>query len=135
MNADIVSSLAEATLDGSMSFPVIVGNLIKEGVEYYHVDYAEKAFTFYSSAGSTVTALVPFEGLPSISESFDAAALKAAILDSQQNGQTFRVFCERAVRAGVKGYFAFLRGQRVVYLGRQGDVHTEWFPGVRPTDA
>jgi hypothetical protein len=25
-----------------------------------------------------------------------------------------------------------LRGQRVTYIGRQGDQHTEWFPGARP---
>ena len=31
------------------------------------------------------------------------------------------------MRGGVQGYFAFLRGQRVTYLGRQGDQHTEWF--------
>jgi hypothetical protein len=36
--------------------------------------------------------------------------------------------------AGVQGYFAFLRGQRVTYLGRQGDQHTEWFPGAKPQD-
>jgi uncharacterized protein YbcV (DUF1398 family) len=76
-----------------------------------------------------------FEALPSISEDFDVAALKAAILDSQQHGQKFRTFCERAMQAGVQGYIAYLRGKRVIYLGRQGDQHTEWFPGAKPSDA
>ena len=58
------------------------------------------------------------------------AALRQAILDSQQNGQQFREFSQRAMRAGVQGYFAFLKGTRVTYLGRQGDQHTEWFPGT-----
>jgi uncharacterized protein YbcV (DUF1398 family) len=80
-------------------------------------------------------ASLPFEKLPLISEDFDVTALKAEILDSQQHGQTFRAFCERAIRAGVQGYFAFLRGQRVTYFGRQGDHHVEWFPGVRPSEA
>lgn len=135
MNADTINSLAKATLDGSMPFPQIVGKLIAEGVEYYHVDYAACTFTFYSDAHSIVTAPLLFEELPSTSKDFDIAALKAAILDSQQHGQKFRVFCERAMRAGVGGYFAFLRGQRVVYLGRQGDQHTEWFPGAKPDNA
>lgn len=134
MNADTVSSLAKATLDGSLPFPQIVGKLVAEGVEYYHVDYAAMTFTFYGSSGSTVTSPLTFEGLPSISENFDATALKAAIVDSQQHGQKFRVFCDRAMGAGVKGYFVFLRGQRVTYFGRQGDQHTEWFPGARPSD-
>lgn len=135
MDANVVSSLAKATLDGSMPFPQIVGKLIAEGVEYYHVDYATNSFTFYSASGSVVTASLPFEELPLISEDFDVTALKAAILDSQQHGQKFRAFCERAIRAGVQGYFAFLRGQRVTYLGRQGDQHVEWFPGAKPNDA
>lgn len=44
-------------------------------------------------------------------------------------------FCARARRAGVQGYFAYPRGRRVVYSGRQGDEHVEWFPGARPKDA
>jgi uncharacterized protein YbcV (DUF1398 family) len=135
MNADAVSSLAQVTLDGSMPFPKIVAELITQGVEYYHVDYVSRSFTFYSAAGSAVTAVLSFEGLPSIPSEWNATALKAAILDSQQNGQKFRQFCERAMLAGVQGYFAFLRGQRVTYFGRGGDQHVEWFPGAKPSDA
>lgn len=135
MNADDVRVLASATLDGSLPFPEIVGKLIACGVEYYYVDYAKSAFTFYSATGASANASLQFEGLPSIPADFDAAALKAAILDSQQHGQEFRVFCQRAIEAGVQGYFAFLRGQRVTYFGRQGDQHTEWFPGAKPSDA
>ena len=134
MDADAVNSLARATLDGSMPFPQIVEKLIAEGVEYYHVDYAANSFTFYSTAGSTVMVSLPFEGLPSVSLDFDVTALKAAILDSQQHGQKFRQLCERAIRAGAQGYFAFLRGRQVTYLGRQGDQHVEWFPGAKPSD-
>ena len=115
-----------------MPFPEIVGNLIANGVEYYHVDFAIHTFTFYSATGAAVFAPILFEKLPPISEDFDVAALKAAILDSQQHGQKFRAFCERAMLAGVQGYIAYLRGKRVTYFGRQGDQHTEWFPGARP---
>ena len=135
MNASEIAVLAKATQDGSMPFPEIVGKLIANGVEYYHVDYATGSFTFYSASGAAVLAPISFEKLPSISEAFDATALKAAIVDSQQHGQKFRAFCERAMQAGVQGYIAYLRGQRVTYFGRQGDQHTEWFPGARPNDA
>ncbi len=135
MDADAVNALAKATLDGSLPFPKIVGELIAQGVEYYHVDYASNSFTFYSPAGATITAALPFEGLPSIASEWDEPALKAAIIDSQQHGQKFRQFCERAMLAGVQGYFAFIRGQRVTYLGRNGDQHVEWFPGAKPSDA
>ncbi|HSA64549.1 MAG TPA: DUF1398 family protein [Nitrospira sp.] len=134
MNANEIALLAKATLDGSMPFPEVVGKLIANGVEYYHVDYATRSFTFYSASGAAVLAPICFEGLPSIAEDFDVAALKGAILDSQQHGQKFRAFCGRAMQAGVQGYMAYLRGKRVTYFGRQGDQHTEWFPGTRPTD-
>ncbi len=132
LNANEIAALPKATMNGSMPFPEIVGKLIANGVEYYHVDYALGSFSFYDAMGAVVTAPLLFEDLSPISEHFDAAALKAAIFDSQQHGQTFRAFCERAVKAGVQGYFAFLRGKRVTYLGRQGDQHTEWFPGAQP---
>jgi len=118
-----------------MSFPEIVHRLIANGVEYHHVDYARGAFSFYSATGSVMTASLLLEGLPPISEHFDTARLNAAILDSQQHGQRFRAFCERAVKAGVQGYFAFLRGKRVTYASRQGEQHTEWFPGAQPSEA
>ncbi|UPT73870.1 MAG: DUF1398 domain-containing protein [Elusimicrobiota bacterium] len=119
-------------MTGALPFPEIVSNLLADGVEFYHVDYISKSFTFYDERGGVAHAALLFEDLPQIARDFDAAELKAAILDSQKNGQTFRVFSQRAAKAGVQGYFAFLRGQRVAYFGRQGDQHTEWFPGAKP---
>lgn len=132
MNANEIAALAQATQDGSLAFPEVVSRLIARGVESYQVDLAARAFTFYNTAGATVSAPLTFEGLPAIAEALDPAALQAAIRDSQEHGQTFRTFCVRGMQAGVLGYFAFLRGQRVTYLGRQGDSHTEWFPGAKP---
>jgi uncharacterized protein YbcV (DUF1398 family) len=135
VDANKALKAAQATLTGSMPFPEIVASLISNGVEYYFVDYASKSFIFYSAEGATVHAPLSFEDLPAIAEDFDKCSLQAAIVDSQQHGQKFRDFSKRAVAAGVQGYFAFLRGQCVTYLGRQGDQHTEWFPGARPSDA
>lgn len=135
MNADKIRKLAEITLSGSMPFPEIVGNLIKEGVEYYHVDYVSLSFSFYSANGEVVVAPLALEDLPKVATDFNIAELRAAILDSQQNGQRFQQFCIRALRSGVQSYFAFLHGQRVLYIGRQGDQHIEWFPGAKPRDA
>lgn len=135
MNANEIALLAKATLDGSIPFPEIVGKLIANGVEYYHVDYATSSFTFYGASGTAVIAPITFENLPLISADFDVDALKAAILDSQQHGQKFRDFCGRAMQAGVQGHIAYLRGKRVTYFGRQGDQHTEWFPGAKPNNA
>jgi uncharacterized protein YbcV (DUF1398 family) len=133
MNTEFVTEAARATLDGSIAFPEVVRRLIETGVEYYHVDYVALRKSFYSAAGDVVTTPITYEGLPPVSADFDVAELRAAILDSQRHGQHYRDFTRRAMQAGVQGYIAFLRGQRVTYWSRGGDQHTEWFPGAGPT--
>ena len=128
MNPSLIQHLSDATLNGTMSFPEIVGQLISMGVEYYYVDYVKQRKTFYNAAGEAVETIITYENLPAIATAFDAITLKAIILDSQQNHQPYEAFTRRAMAAGVVGYFAFLSGKRVVYWGRLGDSHTEWFP-------
>jgi uncharacterized protein YbcV (DUF1398 family) len=132
MNTELITAAANATFRAENSFPEIVGMLIEAGVEFYHVDYLALRKTFYSGTGAVVSTAIPLESLPPVAADFDAAALRANILDSQQHGQSWRDFSIRAMRDGVQGYFAFLRGRRVTYFGRQGDQHTEWFPGAKP---
>lgn len=132
MNTDIIIETARKTLAGTIAFPEVVSQLLSANVEYYHVDYVGMKKTFYSVGGGAVVAPINYEGLPSVASEFSLEALRANILDSQQNGQHYRDFTRRAMEAGVQGYFAFLRGKRVTYFGRQGDQHIEWFPGARP---
>jgi uncharacterized protein YbcV (DUF1398 family) len=132
MNTEIIANTARATLEGIISFPDVVSQLLAAGVEYYHVDYITMRKTFYSADAHTVITPINYEGLPPVAADFNDAALRANILDSQRNGQKYRDFTRRAMEAGTQGYFAFLRGKRVTYIGRQGDQHTEWFPGAIP---
>ena len=132
MKSEVVAQAARATLDGSMAFAEIVGRLIETGVEYYHVDYVALQKTFYSATGEIIKTPITYENLPSVAADFDVDALKAAILDSQQNGQHYKDFTKRVMNAGVQGYIAFLRGKRVTYWGRGGDSYPEWFPGAKP---
>ncbi len=130
MNANIIRAMAGATVDGSVAFPHIISELLAQGVERYQVDYITRTFTFYSAVDGVVTAPIAFEDLPAIATTFDAVALEAAIVDSQQNNQKFRAFSQRAMNAGVTGYVVYLSGQHVVYFGRKGEQHTQWFPGA-----
>jgi uncharacterized protein YbcV (DUF1398 family) len=132
MNTDIIQAVARETLAGTISFPEAVQKLTQAGVEYYQVDYIGMRKTFYGAAGGTVTTPIPYEDLPAVAPELDLNALRADILDSQTKSQKYRDFSRRAMAAGVQGYFAFLRGRRVTYLGRTGDQHTEWFPGAGP---
>lgn len=109
--------------------------MLETGVEYYHVDYVALQKTYYSASGDVIKTSINYEGLPSVASELNVEELRAAILDSQQNGQHYRDFTKRAMSAGVQGYIAFLRGMRVTYWGRVGDQHTEWFPGAKPQNA
>ncbi|HEX4122795.1 MAG TPA: DUF1398 family protein [Verrucomicrobiae bacterium] len=133
MNTNIIIETAHKTLAGTISFPEVVGQLLTAGVEYYHVDYVGLKKTFCSGDGDMVVTPINYEGLPPVAADFSIENIRADILDSQRNGQKYRDFTRRAMEAGVQGYFAFLRGKRVTYFGRQGDQHIEWFPGAAPT--
>ncbi|QEG36768.1 DUF1398 domain-containing protein [Bythopirellula goksoeyrii] len=132
MNSTAIYEAALATLAGTLPFPEIVAKLMDAGVEYYHVDYVGGCKRFYDGLGACVVTPISYEDLPSIAAELDLDELRDDIRDSQQSGQHYREFSIRAMRAGVQGYFAFLRGQRVTYFGRTGDQHTEWFPGAGP---
>ena len=107
MKSEVVAEDARATLDGSMAFAEIVGRLIETGVEYYHVDYVALQKTFYSATGEMIKTPITYENLPSIAADFDVDALKAAILDSQQNRQHYKDFSKRVMNAGVRLYGIF----------------------------
>lgn len=132
MNTEIIFETVRASLAGTISFPEVVKRLIEAGVEYYQVDYVGMRKTFYSAAGDMVVTPICYEGMPPVAGELSIERLRAIILDSQQKGQKYRDFTRRAMEAGVQGYFTFLRGKRVTYLGRSGDHHVEWFPGAAP---
>lgn len=131
MDTALIDQTTQAAAAGAIPFPTVVGNLIAAGVEYYHIDYVQHLQTCYSGSEEVHVRPLDFD-VPGVAHDFDAAALVAAIRDSQLRGQVFPDFSVRAAQAGVQSYTAFLRGQRIVYQGRQGDQHTEWFAGAAP---
>lgn len=132
MNANEIRHAAHESHQDRLPFPEFVGKLIGLGVEFYHVNYLTGQVAFYSETGACVVVSLNVEDLPTVAKEFNGEALRAAIRDSQLHAQPYRDFSQRAVNAGVQSYFTFLRGQRVVYIGRQGEQHTEWFPGAQP---
>lgn len=132
MNTKTISETARSTLAGTISFPEVVAALIAAEVEYYQVDYVALCKRFYSGKGDIAVTPITYENLPPVADAWNLDGLRAAIYDSQHNNQKYRDFTIRAMQSGVQGYFAFLKGQRVTYLGRLGDQHIEWFPGAGP---
>ena len=128
---------ARATLEGSendtMTFPEGVKMLMKDGFDGYAVDFRRGTRTYYLADGDALelkTAPVSV----SVTERFDTAAVKDAIREAQQMvpGYSYKKFCAKVMDAGCAGYLVSLLGKRVVYYGRTGEIHTEYFPGSKP---
>lgn len=132
MNATIVLQVSRAVHAGRIAFPDVVRQLLAAGVESYRVDYVAGTATHYGPAGEVAMVPLGFEGLPPVAATFDAVAVVADVRDSQAGKQDYRTFSARAMQAGVACYTAHLCGQQVVYCGRHGDQHVEWFPGAGP---
>jgi len=69
-----------------------------------------------------------------VAESFDASVVRGAIREAQAllPGYTYKGFCAKVAGAGCAGYVVSLLGKRVLYYGRTGETHTEYFPGTQP---
>jgi hypothetical protein len=54
MDSKLILDAPRGTLDGSLSFPEVVGKLLAAGVEYYHMDYVGLSKRFYNANGEMV---------------------------------------------------------------------------------
>jgi uncharacterized protein YbcV (DUF1398 family) len=133
MSPDVKDVIVECTLasdEARVSFGEVVMMLMKAGVERYHADLVRGDKTFYLPNGeSEVVASKPAAVAPA--RDFAAAGVEAAVRAAQAGRIQYREFCKLAAEAGCVGYIVSLVGQRVVYFGRAGDSHVEWFPGVQ----
>ncbi len=127
MSKQIIHELALATQQGKITFPQVVKGLLEVGVESYCVDFATKQKTHYLSGGTTHTVPMILDPGP-IPAEFNSDAIVAALSDAQADVIRYPEFVKRVTAAGVIGYWAFLTGKRVVYLGRKGEQYIREFP-------
>lgn len=129
-------NVARATLEGSetdsMSFAQSVHALMEAGFDGYHVDFRRAARTYYMQDGQCIS-LEAAQTSP-VPAHFDAAVIRDAIREAQQQvpGYTYTGFCAKVAAAGCAGYLVSLTGKRVLYYGRTGETHTEYFPATQP---
>lgn len=127
MNTKLIQETIELTLQGKITFPEVVGKLVNEGVDTYHVDYIRKENRYYFSNDDTLVEPVSHD-FPKASQQFSAEKVKAAIQKVQKGEINYVEFSKLVLEAGCVYYIAYLKGRQVVYMGREGDSHTELFP-------
>lgn len=130
MNKQAIHELALATQQGKITFPEVVKGLLEAGVESYLVNFATMQKTHFLSHGATHIVPMILDHGPVAAE-FDSDAIVAALGDAQADVIRYPEFVNRVVAAGVIGYWAFLTGKKVVYLGRKGEQYIREFPKPR----
>ena len=126
---DVVVECTRASDEERVSFGEVVMKLMKAGIERYHTDLVRGDKTYYLPNGeSEVVAGKAITAVPA--QDFSAAGVEGAVRAIQAGQIKYGEFCELAAGAGCVGYIVSISGQRVVYYGRSGDFHIEWFPGA-----
>jgi uncharacterized protein YbcV (DUF1398 family) len=128
---DVARTCLEGAESSAMTFPQIVGTLIEAGFDGYAVDLRRGTAAYYRPDGEAVE-LEATRTTELVAERFDAALVKEAIGEAQAlvPGYTYKGFCAKVARAGCAGYLVSFVGKRVLYYGRSGETHTEYFPGT-----
>jgi uncharacterized protein YbcV (DUF1398 family) len=128
-----LTEIAQMCLNGAqnntMTFPQIVGALMREGFESYTIDYRRATAIYFLPDGDSVL-LSTHRGDGQVAAAMDIVAVQAAIREAQRlaPGYTYAGFCNKVMAAGCAGYIVSFTGQRAVYFGRTAEIHVEHFP-------
>jgi len=113
-------------------FPEIAKRLGAAGVRSYRVDLIRLRSTYYGERTETEDSSLPLSDIPAIPARFDPVMVEAAVRAIQQKQIGYAVFLRKIMGAGCAAYAVYLNGRRVDYIGRDGQTHTELFPGAKP---
>lgn len=125
----VVGECCELSAAGKIHFGEVVRRLVEAGIERYHADYSRGENTYYTPDGGSTVAPMP-EVAGESAHSFSAEAVGAAVRGAQKGEVMYPEFVRLTKAAGCVGYFVQLTGRCVQYFGRNGEIHTEWFPGA-----
>lgn len=125
--SQVILDCARKSLAGELSFPQVVGRLAAAGVERYHADYSRQETTYYRADGGSLVVPTPHES-HATAEGFSSSSVEAAVRRSQRGEHTYPDFVRETRAAGCVGYFVQITGRRVIYFGRDGESHVEFFP-------
>jgi len=129
---ELAHQTLQAAESGAMTFGESTRVLTEAGFDGYAVDFRRNTRTYYLTGGETLA--LDTEPASPVAERFDVDTVKEALREAQQliPGYTYHGFCTKVTAAGCAGYVVSFLGRRVVYYGRTGETHTEYFPGTQP---
>jgi uncharacterized protein YbcV (DUF1398 family) len=129
---NVAKECAALSAAGKIHFGEVVSRLITAGIERYHADYSRRENTYYTLDGASCVVPMEHECTP-IAQDFSTSGIEAAVRQAQRGEIMYPQFTREVLAAGCVGYFVQITGKRVQYFGRDGEIHTEWFPGAQRT--
>ena len=125
-----IQSVFTKSNTGEIHFGDVIQQLIAIGIESYFVDYRCGETTYYFPNGKFIRHSFKAEitEIAEITLHFDLQKIKQAIAGAQSGQVMYPQFKELTYLAGCIGYFVWIKGKHVQYLGRLGEAHTEKLP-------
>lgn len=124
---ELIRQTFEASQAGTIHFGQVIAALMSADVESYFVDYRTRQVTYYFPNDETLQLSYAADG-EVFAQDFDQAAVKVAIVGAQKGEVMYPEFKKLTQKAGCIGYFVWIKGRHVSYLGRNGETHVEYFP-------
>jgi uncharacterized protein YbcV (DUF1398 family) len=125
----VAEECTKASDEERINFGDVVMKLMQAGVERYHADLVRDEKIYYMPDGENHRVACAAVSLRP-GETFSAAGVEAAVRAVQAGKIQYRKFCEDVIAAGCAGYLVSMLGRRVVYYGRTGECHVEYFPAA-----
>jgi len=128
MDPKVLKECEALAFENKLPFPGVVKRLMETGVERYCADLVRLEKFYYAASGENLTEKIPLKDAPAIGISFLVDQVKETVKTIQQGKIDYPEFLRRIMKAGVVYYDVFIDGRRVIYTGRNGDFHIEYFP-------
>ncbi len=128
MDSKVLEECERLSFENKLPFPGVIKRLMETGVERYCADLVRLEKFYYAGNGENLTEKIPLKEAPAIGIPFSAEQVKEAVQTIQQGKIDYPEFLKQIMKAGVVYYDVFIDGRRVIYTGRNGDFHIEYFP-------
>ncbi len=110
-----------------MGFPEVISKLIFAGTERYITDLVGLKKNYYGNNGEAYFTALDIPGLE-VASIFDDEAIKCSLHAIQRGNIDYQTFLKQIISAGCCQYEVFIKGKKVVYIGRDGSQYIEFFP-------
>jgi len=124
---ELIRQTFEASQAGTIHFGQVIAALMSVDVESYFVDYRTRQIIYYFPNDEVFSLNYEAEN-EVFGQSFVQTDVKAAIVGAQKGEVMYPEFKKLTQKAGCIGYFVWIKGRHVSYLGRNGETHVEHFP-------